>query len=90
MTKTKELVEFIQKNELMDVEMQTGFIDQLVWSVFLDEEHLHEIEYSFYFDGNTTIKFIEWNPECYDTDYDNLVKSSTDWTTEEALHYRGY
>jgi uncharacterized protein YcfL len=21
---------------------------------------------------------------------DNLVKSSTDWTTEEALHYRGY
>jgi hypothetical protein len=34
MTKTKELVEFIQKNELMDVEMQTGFIDQLVWSVF--------------------------------------------------------
>lgn len=87
MGNTRQLMEFITKNELQDIPYCTGGCDELIWSVFLDEEHLHEIEYIFNLkeNGKDTIKYIIWN-----IDDGNNVESETTFTSEEALHYRGF
>ena len=85
MTNTSQLLEFIMKNELQDVPFYTGGCDELMWSVFLNEEHSHEIEYTFNLeeDGKDTIKYIVWT-----NDDDDIDCEETILTTEEALHYR--
>lgn len=84
MIDTNSLIKFIKDNYLEKVPCQTEFTDQLVWSVFLDEEHLEEIKYSYYFDGETTIQYLQWSP-----DPNDCGCKATDLTRWEALFRRG-
>lgn len=81
---SRDLINFIQTNKLEDIMIQTEWVDQLVWSVFLDEEHLHEIEYSLYFNGDTRIREL-----IYSKDEDDLETDETKLNTEQALKIRG-
>lgn len=79
------LVNFIQNNKLEEIEVQTEWVDCLVFSVFLDEEHLKEIEYSWNFKEDDTVRYIEW-----DSDEENLDAIEDKYITfEEALKLRG-
>lgn len=76
------LVNFIQTNKLEEIEVQTCWQDQLVFSVYLNEEHSVEIEYNWNFDGEHYIKYFEWGDDC-DLNVERLI------TTEESLKLRG-
>ena len=81
----KGLVNFIQNNKLEEIEIQTEWVDCLVFSVFLDKEHLKEIEYSWNFSEDDTVRYIEW-----DSDEENLDAIEDKYITfEEALKLRG-
>lgn len=77
----KELVNFIKSNKLEEVEIQTLWDDSLVWSIYLDSDH--EIEYSFNYDGEHTIKELIY-PEDDDFEIDETII-----TAEQALQMRG-
>ena len=82
----KDLVEFIQSNQLEEVEVYTDWLDGLVFSVFLDKEHMKEIEYNWNYKTDNTIIFIEWFEENENGDVDHTDRQLT---TEEALEMRG-
>lgn len=81
----KDLVDFIQSNKLEEVKVITDYDECLSFSVFLDKEHLKEIEYSWNFKEDDQIIFFEW-----DSDDDNVDPIERRYlTTEEALEMRG-
>ena len=82
----KDLVEFIQSNQLEEVEIYTDWLEGLSFSVFLDEEHLKEIEYNWNYKTDNTIIFREWLEEDEDG---NVNFTDRQLTEEEALEMRG-
>lgn len=82
----KDLVEFIQSNQLEEVKVYTDWLEGLAFSVFLDKEHMKEIEYNWNYKTDNTIIFREWFEEDEDGDIDHNDRYLT---AEEALEMRG-
>lgn len=82
----KDLVGFIQSNQLEEVEVCTDWVEGLSFSVFLDKEQLKEIEYNWNYKADDTIIFREWTEENEDGD---IHHTDRQLTAEEALEMRG-
>lgn len=82
----KDLINFITRNHLEDIKVQTEWTDMLTWSVFIDDEHNKEIEYNWRFNKMHDVIFHDW--EKFDCEKDDRSPAEK-ITEEEALKLRG-
>lgn len=83
----KDIVDFILRNKLEEIKCITEFTDGLVWSVFLDDEHYLEIEYTFSYEGDDEVTYRDWTE--FKGDFDVELPEKEQITEEEALKRRG-
>jgi hypothetical protein len=77
-----DLVNFIEENHLQFIEINTMWLEGLVWDYWLDEKHRHEIEYNWNYDGTQKIYEISWDDVWNETVRKEITK-------EEAEELRG-
>lgn len=82
----KELVDFIVRNHLTEVKIQTEWSDCLTWSIFLDEKKLLEVEYNWNYNGHHTICYFDFTN--YDANDPDTYPDKKDISEEEALELR--
>ena len=78
-----DLVNFIEDNHLQFIEVNTMWQEGLVWDYWLDEEHRHEIEYNWNYDGTQKIYEISWDDVWNEQVHKEITK-------EEAQVIRGF
>lgn len=83
----RDLINFITRNHLENIRVQTEWTDMLTWSVFIDDEHLKEIEYNWRFNGMHDIRFHDWTK--FDCDDEDSEVPSVTIVEEVALKLRG-